>query len=84
MLDNPFCTLIMVCMNNILPALKEALTNVMIANCLNVPLNWVILATLIPLEWSPLAITIVTTAVFTAMALIRFVCIRLYFQRNSA
>ena len=69
-------------MNNILPALKEAFANCMIANVVNVPLNWIILATLIPLQWSPLAITIVTTAVFTAMALIRFVCIRLYFERN--
>ena len=70
-------------MNKILPALKEALTNVMVANTMNVPINWLILATLIPLEWSPLAITIVTTAVFTVMALIRFVTIRIYFERKS-
>ena len=70
-------------MNKILPALKEALTNVMVANTMNVPINWLILATLIPLEWSPLAITIVTTFVFTVMALIRFVTIRIYFERKS-
>ena len=71
-------------MNELKSALREALYNVMIANVVNVPLNWIILATLMPLEWSPLAITIVTTAVFTAMALIRFVCIRLYFERKTA
>jgi len=69
--------------NQILPALREAFANCMIANVVNVPLNWIILATLIPLEWSPLAITIVTTAIFTIMALIRFVTIRLYFERKS-
>jgi hypothetical protein len=69
--------------NQILPALREALANCMIANVVNVPLNWIILATLIPLEWSPLAITIITTIVFTLMALIRFVTIRLYFERKS-
>ena len=69
--------------SEILPALKEALTNVMVANTMNVPINWLILATLIPLEWSPLAITIVTTFVFTVMALIRFVTIRIYFERKS-
>ena len=71
-------------MKRLIPALREAFANMMIANVVNVPLNWLILATLIPLEWSPLAITITTTAVFTLMALIRFVCIRLYFERKSA
>ena len=70
--------------NQILPALREAFANCMIANTVNVPINWLILATLIPLEWSPLAITIITTTVFTIMALVRFVCIRLYFERKSA
>ena len=69
--------------SEILPALREAFANCMIANVVNVPLNWIILATLIPLEWSPLAITIVTTTIFTIMALIRFVTIRLYFERKS-
>ena len=67
----------------ILTALKEAFVNCMVANTMNVPINWLILATLIPLEWSPLAITIVTTTIFTIMALIRFVTIRLYFERKS-
>ena len=71
-------------MKELMPALKEALYNCMIANVVNVPLNWIILATLIPLEWSPLAITIVTTTIFTIMALIRFVCIRLYFERHNS
>ncbi len=71
-------------MDKILPALREAFANCMIANVFNVPLNWIILATLIPLEWSPLAITITTTVIFTVVALIRFVCIRLYFERKSA
>ena len=70
-------------MSNLIPALKEAAVNVATANLFNVPVNWLILATLIPLEWSPLAITIVTTAVFTVMALIRFVTIRIYFERKS-
>ena len=83
-LDTPFCILIIVCMNNeILPALKEAFANCMVANVFNVPLNWLILATLIPLQWSPLSITIVTTLIFTVVALVRFVCIRLYFERKS-
>ena len=67
----------------ILSALKEAFVNCMIANVFNVPLNWLILATLIPLQWSPLSITITTTLIFTAVALVRFVCIRLYFERKS-
>ena len=71
-------------MNDIIPALKEAATNVMVANLFNIPINWLILATLIPLEWSPLAITIVTTLIFTVVALIRFVTIRLYFERKAA
>ena len=70
-------------MSKILPALKEALTNIMIANITSVPLNYIMLSIMIPLEWSPLAITIVTTSVFTAVALIRFVSIRLYFERKS-
>ena len=65
-------------------ALKEALTNIMIANITSVPLNYIMLSIMIPLEWSPLAITIVTTSVFTAVALIRFVSIRLYFERKAA
>ena len=69
--------------SEILPALKEAFVNCMVANTMNVPINWLILATLIPLEWSPLSITIVTTTVFTCMALIWFVTIRLYFERKS-
>ena len=71
-------------MNDIIPALKEAATNVMVANLFNIPINWLILATLIPLEWSPLAITVVTTLIFTVVALIRFVTIRLYFERKAA
>ena len=71
-------------MSKILPALKEALTNIMIANITSVPLNYIMLSIMIPLEWSPLAITIVTTSVFTAVALIRFVSIRLYFERKAA
>jgi hypothetical protein len=68
---------------SIASALREALANSMIANVFNVPLNWLILATLIPLQWSPLSITITTTLIFTAVALVRFVCIRLYFERKS-
>ena len=70
-------------MKSLKAALKEAGTNVMIANITSVPLNYIMLSIMIPLEWSPLVITVVTTAVFTAVALIRFVSIRLYFERKS-
>ena len=65
-------------------ALKEAVTNSLIANTINVPLSWIMLSIMIPLQWSPLTITIITTLVFTATALIRFVCIRLYFERKAS
>ena len=71
-------------MKDLKAALREALANVMVANLFNIPINWLILATLIPLEWSPLAITVVTTLIFTVVALIRFVTIRLYFERKAA
>ena len=64
-------------------ALREAFVNCMVANLTGVPLNYIMLSIMIPLEWSPLLITVVTTSVFTAVALIRFVSIRLYFERKS-
>ena len=67
---------------DLIQAVKEAGANVMIANVVNIPINWILLATLIPLQWSPLAITLTTTAVFTFIALIRFVSIRLYFHNR--
>ena len=70
-------------MKSLKAALREAGTNVMIANMTSVPLNYLMLSIMIPLEWSPLAITVVTTLVFTAVALIRFVSIRLYFERKA-
>ena len=65
-------------------ALKEALTNILIANCLNFPINYLILSTALPLQWSALTITVITTLIFTVVALIRFMSIRTWFSRRQS
>ena len=70
--------------NNLKQAIKEAGANVLAANVFNIPVNWALLSIMIPLEYYPLTITLITTAVFTVIALVRFVSIRLYFNRTNA
>ena len=65
-------------------AIKEAAANLLIAQTYCIPVNWTLLSLMIPLQWSPLLITIVSTSVFTVIAMIRFVSLRLYFNKANA
>ena len=65
-------------------AIKEAGANLLIAQTYCIPVNWTLLSLMIPLQWSPLLITIVSTSVFTVIAMIRFVSLRLYFNKANA
>ena len=65
-------------------AIKEAGANLLLAQTYCIPVNWALLSIMIPLQWSPLLITIVSTSVFTVIAMIRFVSLRLYFNRVNA
>lgn len=64
-------------------ALKEAFVDTAVATPLNLVLNYVLLALLISWDWGAEEITIVLTAVFFVVAIVRKYYVRQFFKRNE-
>lgn len=66
----------------VIRALKEAVVDTGIATIINIPLNFVLISTAFYLELSAAQTTLMMTAVFTIIALIRKTYIRLFFYKK--
>jgi len=64
-------------------AFKEAVTDTAIAAAINMPLNYILIATAFSLGMSALQSTFFFTAVFTVFAIVRKYYIRLHFERRK-
>ena len=64
-------------------ALKEAVTDTALAAAINMPLNYLLIATAFSLQLSAIQSTIMFTAVFTIFAIVRKYYIRLHFERRK-
>lgn len=63
-------------------AIKEAIADTAVAMVINVPLNFLLVSTAFHYKWEPLITTVVITAVFSVVAIIRKVYIRLHFAKK--
>jgi hypothetical protein len=65
-------------------AFKEAFADTGIAFCINVPLNFALVAMAFELEFSALQTSIMLTTIFTIFALTRKTYIRVHFEKRYA
>ena len=63
------------------PALKEAVTDTVLATPLNLALNWVFIALFIRWGWTAGQISIAMTAIFFTFAVFRKYYVRQYFKK---
>lgn len=63
-------------------ALKESLIDTGIAMPVNLIINWIVITTAFHQQWTAFATTIIATALFTAMAIVRKTYIRLHFEKK--
>ena len=64
-------------------ALKEALSDTALGTVLNFPLNLLAMWTVFELQLTVLESSILLWAVFTAVAIVRKYCLRVYFEKKS-
>ena len=64
-------------------ALKEAVTDTALAAAINMPLNYVLIASAFALQLTALQSTIMFTFVFTCLAIVRKYYVRMHFERRS-
>ena len=65
-------------------AFKEAFTDTSLAFCINVPLNFVLVAMAFELEFTAWQTSIMLTTIFTIFALTRKTYIRVHFEKRYA
>lgn len=70
-------------MKKILPALKESITDTVIAFGINVPLNFLLIAYAFEKNMNALETTILLTVVMTAFAIVRKTVVRLVFSTRE-
>ena len=63
-------------------ALKEAVTDTVVATATNFPINWALIAYAIHTEMEPLTTSIMLTVVFCTIAIIRKTLFRVYFHKR--
>ena len=62
---------------------KEAITDTFIGTLLNAPINFAIITAAFAMELSALTTSLVCTVIFTAIAIVRKVLVRLHFHRKE-
>lgn len=65
-----------------LHAFKEAATDTFLGSLINVPLNFIMVSIAFHYEWTAAVTTVVMTTVFTCIALIRKMSIRMHFAKR--
>jgi O-antigen/teichoic acid export membrane protein len=68
--------------NRVIRAFKESATDTAVAAIMNIPLNYCMVSIAFAMGLSAIQTTIMMTAVFTSMALIRKTYIRLHFDKR--
>ena len=65
-------------------ALKESLSDTIIATPLNLAINYLFLALLMSLEFGPVLISVITTMVFFVIAIVRKYYVRTWFKKRQS
>jgi len=69
-------------MSTKLQAFKEAVTDTSIGMITNVPMNFILVSVAFHYNWGPAITTAVMTGVFTTIAIIRKMYVRLHFAKR--
>lgn len=65
-------------------ALKESLSDTIIATPLNLAINYLFLALLMSLEFGPVLISVIMTMVFFVIAIVRKYYVRTWFKKRQS
>lgn len=63
-------------------ALREAITDTFLGTCINFPINLLLVASAYELELTPLQASLTFTAVFTILAIVRKMSVRVWFFKK--
>lgn len=63
-------------------ALKESVTDTVVATAINFPVNWVLVAYALHVDMEPLTASVMLTSVFCTIAIVRKTLFRVYFHRR--